>query len=108
MKKKNQLIFLLLLSDWFLLIYCLSHQMARKITVAEPKHDQKQTIQCGIGSGYKPFPNFTHIKTSTMQLARESQQNAPSFFVRFLWNRIQMEDYRSGNSKASVEHVLGM
>lgn len=39
---------------------------------------------CKIQADNIPCPNLIHIRSSIMQIARDSQQNAPTFFTGFL------------------------
>lgn len=108
-KKKNYFHFFLATNWWSCQV-----QISKNNTRQTPTDVQNCTNQDGIGLGYKPkkktidkgnalvfhqwtmkeqvfqdqrtkpCPNLTQIRSSTTQMARESQQNAPIFFTGFL------------------------
>lgn len=66
-------------------VWCSCHDHTiRNIKRATPADIQKITNHRGIGLGNRPCPNLMQMSSSIMQIARESQQNAPTFFTGFL------------------------
>jgi len=61
---------------------CHDHTI-KNVTRAAPMEVQKITNHIGIDWGNNPCPNLIQMRSSTMQIATESQQNAPTFFTGF-------------------------